>query len=212
MKILHISDTHGSFPPFMQGEYDVIVHSGDLLPNKTRGNRDTELEFQKDWLRRNISRFDRWIGTKPFLFCPGNHDYFNPIPALKMAGFEAIDLANEFIEYMGVKFYGFPWVPRFTGEWNYELYNLDLRDKVWEALAQGAEVLVAHCPPYGLLDHNVYGECCGSLPLTDYINYEAGPKPKWILSGHLHESGGGVAMFNGITVVNSATTCRIIEV
>ena len=47
MKICHISDTHGTFPN-LHGNFDIIVHSGDLFPNSYNlPNKQKEAEYQK---------------------------------------------------------------------------------------------------------------------------------------------------------------------
>lgn len=52
VKLTHISDTHGMLPRILQSS-SIIVHSGDFLPNCTRGKRVIEEKYQEAWLRDN---------------------------------------------------------------------------------------------------------------------------------------------------------------
>jgi predicted phosphodiesterase len=52
VKILHISDTHGRMPE-LRGEHDVIVHSGDMLPNRSFGISAIEETFQRYWVEEH---------------------------------------------------------------------------------------------------------------------------------------------------------------
>lgn len=211
MKILHLSDTHGTFPE-LKGAFDVIVHSGDLMPNKTRGTA-TEPGFQKDWVARKAIRLANWIGKTPFLYCPGNHDYYDPESVLRQHGVAATTLGAEPLELLGYKFVGFPYVPWFNGEWNYEKLAPDmfsLMGGVIDRMEAGEiDVLVAHCPPEGILDETFGNVRIGNPQLTRAFNV-ANKLPKAILCGHCHESP-GTAIVRDCIISNAATTMRIID-
>src|ERR1051325_2270861 len=91
MKIVHVSDTHGLLPELPSG--DIVLHTGDFLPNRSRGVVDVETVHQMDWLRRHIIEIVDWIGDRPFLFVQGNHDYINPCPTLRDAGVDARNIS-----------------------------------------------------------------------------------------------------------------------
>jgi Icc-related predicted phosphoesterase len=221
MKICHVSDTHTRFPELI-GDYNLIVHSGDMLPNMRPRAKLQEKLFQRDWIRENGERFKTWIGEKPFLFCSGNHDYIDPCDELKDLGINAINLDNKMIEIDGVKFYGFPYVP-YIGVWNWELIEREMRSAV-ERLVEivdfhKIDVLVAHCPPYGILDMNMQRTHIGNVAMINAINYTIRNMPKLYLCGHAHESRGFqdliVPRDDGnklIKISNSATEYRILEI
>jgi Icc-related predicted phosphoesterase len=216
LKILHTSDTHGSFPD-MIGDFDLIVHSGDLLVNQKPRMKLGEALFQRDWIRENGDKFKQWIGNKPFLFCAGNHDYMDPCSELRDLGINAIDTTNKLVEVDGVKFYGFPYVP-YIGFWNWEAPNQMMRQKIREMVEiiedNKIDVLIAHCPPYGILDKNTEGTNIGNVAMTNAL-IDLNHLPKAYLCGHCHNKQNIIHLpINNkyIRIVNSATICRIVEI
>jgi len=213
LRILHISDTHG-YMPELRGDFDVVVHSGDLLPNKTFGIRRVEETFQANWLEALAPQLKKWLGAKPFLFCPGNHDFVDPIPYLRAAGVSAHSIADCLFELKGVRFYGFPWVPVF-GSWNYMVSSEERRARLapaLELLDEGKiDVFVAHGPMRGVLDRNGDGERCGSRVMREAMQNAKIP-PKLFLHGHIHESAGVHGWSRGVIVSNAACVQRILTV
>lgn len=191
---------------------DVIVHSGDLMPNRSFGIRSIEETWQPHWVAENLGRLAAWIGARPFLYTPGNHDYIDPTVALRAAGVDA-HLLIGFAEVNGVGFYGHPWTPEFCG-WNWMCGAVEMAERLaWfrEMNDQGAiDVLVSHGPMYGVLDRNARGHRCG-CPVLKKTLQEARHLPKAMLCGHLHEANGHV-MWNGMHVSNAATTQRVVTV
>ena len=214
-----MSDTHGVPPaPLVQPEdFDVIVHSGDLMPNRSFGNRAVEELFQPAWMAAKVLAFpDAWRG-KPLLFCPGNHDFIDPTPFLREAGFDARSIANDLHVVDGVRFWGHPWTPAFC-EWNWmcspEGMAEHLRPVARLMERGGIDVLVSHGPAYAILDKNDIGEKCGCKVLRDVLR-EAEAPPQLHLHGHIHESA-GVKMLHRmkrpVFVSNAAATQRIVTV
>ncbi len=220
MQLLHISDTHGLIPQLDLDEVDIVVHSGDFLPNKTRGHLPIEEEFQVQWMRDNRGALlsmprDRVNGgDAPFLICRGNHDFINPAEYLPWA----TDLSSQVVEVQGVKFFGHPYTPWFTGEWWGEL-NERQETHAMEGLLMVLErdkpdVLVSHGPMFGVLDKNSYGQHCGSTKLRDLLMHVTSHLPKVMLHGHIHESAGRSRMTSAhgqdIRIYNSATTAQLV--
>lgn len=222
MRLCHISDTHGNWPA-LTGAYDVVVHSGDLLPDSNKyylvANRNLEMAYQLDWLNNNLNSFSHWLKGKPFLFTRGNHDFLHGEmieSVLGAAGIKAICLDNKVVTYEGVNFYGFPYVPAINGLFNHEKHPEDMKvevDKLVEVLNETyIDVLVAHAPPYQILDLSKSNEVIGNKQMTDALNLTIKPemRPANYLCGHVHESNG--LRFSGNTLFsNAATTKHIIE-
>jgi Icc-related predicted phosphoesterase len=212
MRILHISDTHGRLPDPV-GDFDVIVHSGDFMPNRSWGIRPIEYEFQRYWLEQNAPKFSPRYWAKPLLICPGNHDYVDPVPILKNLGIDARTLCNNAVEVDDVSFYGHPWTPTFY-DWNWMCGSTEMRLRLsgaTELMNQGGiDVFVAHGPMYGVLDRNAQGERCGCRVLRETMRDVRHP-PKLLLHGHIHESAGIVGWSRGMVVSNAACTQRILE-
>lgn len=213
MRILHISDTHGGMPTLLP-EGDVIVHSGDLLPNRTFGIREIECTYQRYWLEENVAKLKRWIGDRPFLYTPGNHDYVDPAPVLRDVGVRTYTVCNGCHTLDGVTFYGFPWTPTFY-DWNWMCGPEQMKDELSDAvdyMDQGAiDVFIAHGPMYGVLDRNVDGTRCGSRVVRAAMQ-EARHPPRLFLHGHIHESAGLIGWSRGIIVSNAALTQRVVEI
>lgn len=230
MLICHVSDTHSYFPSLPK-EAEIIIHSGDLCPNLTRGDRKIEVPYQSKWIIDKSATFKDWIEDRPFLFCAGNHDFIDPTPLLQKAGINAINLTNQSYQYKGIKFYGFPYIPWICGEWNYECHHPEMNREIRrlrDVLLSGIDVLVTHCPPYGVLDANVvlrdgktmivpsWAESCGNTQLTNLLTYDLEDlsiesRPKYLLCGHIHESHSIVTDILGMTISNAATTVHLID-
>lgn len=223
MKIMHTSDTHAQFPELIGREdVDVIVHSGDMLPNMRPRAKLQEKLYQRDWIREHGEQFKEWIGKKPFLFCSGNHDYIDPCDELKDLGINAINIDNKLVELDGIKFYGFPYVP-YIGVWNWELIEREMRNAVAKLVEMldfhKVDVLVAHCPPYGILDLSYQRTHIGNVSMINAINDTIKEMPKLYLCGHAHDSCGfhmlNIERPDGnklIKISNSATEYRILEI
>jgi len=197
----------------MLGEFDIIVHSGDFLPTKGRrmGERIrpvAEIRVQERWLRKKKEEIRVWSRGKRILFCRGNHDFVRPEAWLR----EEIDFVNitdKLHEEGGISFYGFPYIPYDDGEWVGELRDPLLLEEVRKI--PKVNVLVAHCPPHGILDMEE-GVRWGNKPLLDeFEKVRPQDRPRVILCGHVHDSC-GVTRWGPIYVINSATTARLVHV
>jgi len=222
VRIAHVSDTHGGFPEL--GDADVIVHSGDLLPNAPRDEYDLgwmggmtggidaiiERRFQEHWVRRKIHKFLGWLKNRTFIFCAGNHDYFDPVPLLQRAGIDAHNITNAFATTKGYTFYGVPFVPFDCHPWNYAIPDGEMA-KAFDGLAslweerRGFDVLVTHCPPAGIMDRCPRQQKrFGNGPLNDFLVYKITKLPKMLLCGHIH--GDNAVTFEMGTLISQAAT------
>ncbi len=224
--LLHFSDSHGRVPSVPDTiHFDVVVCSGDLLPDIYTRRADRERlnlpislpgspQHQEQWLRTQLPKFQALARGKPFLFCPGNHDFYDPIPVLRDAGIEAHNLTGQVVTAAGIRFYGFPYCPWAGGAFNYELKPPEMQarvDEVVRLLGEDAfDVLVAHCPPYKMLDTGKNGQVYGNARMLKAILDMPPEKlPRAYLCGHVHASKGD-AEFRGMYVSNAATTVRVI--
>jgi Icc-related predicted phosphoesterase len=157
MKIEHITDTHqADFSDILQGA-DILVHTGDysLLP------KCASLDRQIKELREFNSILDKVRDNyKHILFCPGNHDIIfekNPEIAKDVLK-NATTLLDSGIEFEGIKFYGTPSQPIF-GNWAFN-HSEEKRASKYKNIPKDADVLLTHCPPYGIMDtvHAVFSK------------------------------------------------------
>lgn len=213
MRVLHVSDTHGRFPDLPLDGVEVIVHSGDLMPNISC-QREVECTFQPHWCAEKEGIFDLWRAGRPVIFCAGNHDFVQP----KWDGI--LDCTNKIVEHGGLRFYGFPYVPAF-GDWNWGCSGEELRarfEPVGRMVNRGdVDVLVCHCPPWGVLDEVPCGEWFGGdggknigNPALSFWLRHWKRKPLAILCGHVHESH-GTEVREGVLVSNTATIHRVLD-
>jgi Icc-related predicted phosphoesterase len=231
VSIFHFSDSHGRVPAPGEGvSYDLVVCSGDLGPDRyTRKEERMRLNlpiclpaspaYQERWYRQSIGKFQTLIGSRPFLHCPGNHDFFDPVPVLREAGIDAHNLTDRVVEACGIRFYGFPYVPWCGGAYNFELNKTAMEMKVEELVqlihADAFDVLVAHCPPWQVLDKAKDGQQYGNpfmlRALVELAQNAPEKLPKSYLCGHVH-AGFGDGDFKGMYVSNAATRWRLIPI
>ncbi len=175
MKILHISDTHGSHRRLRDlPEADVVVHSGDFT---MIGSEQEALDFLN------------WFCDLPYpqkIFICGNHD-----ECLYGAKVDGLDdnvhyLCNSGVEIGGVKFYG---VPMFMGD-----CVTGRQTKHYANIPDGTDVLITHTPPFGILDFddNInYGS-------EELLSRIAAVRPRLHLFGHIHSQHGTKSLYGTI--------------
>jgi Icc-related predicted phosphoesterase len=74
--------------------------------------------------------------------------------------------------------------------------------KYYAAIPNDTEVLITHCPPFGILDRNEDDGRCGSTALLERIGQLS--KLKRHIFGHMHGSY-GIEERNGVTFHNVAS-------
>jgi len=221
MKILHISDLHARHPKKVPDDIDLIVNSGDWLPNVPSYNDSiyADMACQNRWVEDNAEEIKDWANDKLMLFVMGNHERINPANHLSKVGVRIINITDHLYIHKdsGLSFYGFPYIPFIYNHWNNErelpemVKEFDsMLETIKEAGLDQIDVLVAHCPPYGILDKNHEGNSIGNRVLINRIDY-CDFVPNYILCGHVHENH-GIVSYNYITISNAATTQQILEV
>lgn len=219
LRICHVSDTHGRLP-VLYGRYDCVVHSGDFFPNSeyVLQSKTLEMAWQLDWLKQRAPAIKAWLQGRPFFVTFGNHDFLDADKAMEVlvdAGINAQCLHDKHVEFEGVVFYGFPYVPFISGMWNYERelpeMQVDVDRMVNDLNTKKADILVCHSPPYNTLDLTVANQKMGSVIISTALDYQINNLPSHYLCGHCHE-GHGLTMRNGMLISNSATTQHILEI
>ena len=210
MIIAHCSDLHGNLESLLRGSRnpDVWVLSGDICPNKTRGQVEEEAPFQRAWFESNAELLSKRFAGKPVVVVGGNHDYIELAELLRPYGVDAVTLTPEGAEVAGVRFAGFPEVPFMLGEWRGECH--DFTEILERTFASDPEILVTHAPPAGILDYTHAGGK-GISALTSSLMYRQ-HRIRVHLFGHVHEHGGQDLEKFDIHFYNGATFVRFFDV
>lgn len=214
MKISHFSDTHGLHRKPVHDEADVIVLTGDICPNLTRGNADLERVYQAKWLHKTGEAWRRWAKGKPLVLVPGNHDFFPHIDVvLRAAGVAAFDASHKVVTVAGRTFFGIADIPWMGGGWNHECGEMEIKQHFDAVMAARPDVVVNHCPLYGVLDdpYDRLDYHIGSTSMVNALTFHE-HEPKAYLHGHCHERGGQRTMVRSTIVSNAATKRMLIDI
>ncbi|MBP5319291.1 MAG: metallophosphoesterase [Paludibacteraceae bacterium] len=159
--IFAFSDTHGHHRALQVPEdAGVIICAGDAVEDDLKGGEYDD--------------FITWFSSLPAkwkIFVPGNHELSFDLDQADdiVKQFEATGitvLQDAVIDCDGVI------IGSFSG-------NSLISD---EDIPKDLDILVTHCPPYGILD-----EGFGSIEI---LNFVRNAKPKWHLFGHIHATEG----------------------
>jgi Icc-related predicted phosphoesterase len=197
MQLTIISDTHGTHERLGKLSGDVLIHCGDMFNMFYQSSEDIHL-------------MDAWFGRQDFalILCTGgNHDF-----ELQKRSAEcddpfsnAVYLENRSHEYLGVKFFGAPWVPDLYGQ-AFFVEDSDLADK-WSKIPSDVDVLITHTPPSGVLDVSSSGLELGCRHLMAAVEAS---EPKLHCFGHVHASS-GIVKHGNTTFINAALVNRQYE-
>lgn len=188
MKLLHISDTHGSHSALDEtikmlvetNDIDVVIHSGDFMRHSMK-----YMDYES---------FIEWFKSLPIehkILVPGNHDMWCEQLEFDQEFRKAVVpddvhlLINESVEIEGVIFWGSPYTPEFF-DWGFQLYGTDGYD-LWKEIPENTDVLITHGPSMGVLDMLPTGVFVGCPFLAQRIDEL---EIKAHLFGHIHDAYG----------------------
>lgn len=197
LKIIAISDTHGTHNKIEIPKCDILIHAGDISSN---GKLNDCVDFLK-W-------FDRQPATHK-IFIAGNHDFlFYDKPALRKDFFylhfndtkNIYYLQDETVQISGINFYGIPWTPEFYN-WAFMKERGEEMKVVTDKIPFDTHVLISHGPPKGILDITTNNESVGCAELRERVSRLN--NLKYHIFGHIHESY-GVTEYGGTTFINAS--------
>lgn len=160
-KTFAFSDTHGHHRDLQVPEdADIVICAGDAVEDDLKGG---EYDDFIDWF---ASLPARWK-----LFVPGNHEL----------SFD-LDQANDIIRKFEAA--GITVLQNAVEECDGVIIgSISGNDRIAdEDIPQDLDILVTHCPPFGILDKKM-----GS---PEILNFVLKANPKWHLFGHIHANEG----------------------
>ncbi|MEY4541891.1 MAG: hypothetical protein RLZZ306_3648 [Bacteroidota bacterium] len=193
MKIICISDTHNHHKDLKIPDGDILIHAGDMT---CVGGID------------ELKEFNEWLETLPHrhkIVIAGNHDlYLESVPSLaNLLITNAIYLNDSGIEIEGLKIWGSPISPNYQ-DWAFNRERGEAIRKHWEMIPKDTDILITHCPPFGILDFNDRGKHQGCQDLLEIVEQKI--KPRLHVFGHLHDAHGQVkideTLFVNASIVN----------
>jgi Icc-related predicted phosphoesterase len=171
MRICCISDTHQLEGELTIPPCEILIHAGDWS------------FFGKN--EKAMDRFLEWFSEQPaqhrLLTC-GNHEY--PVEAdpdkWRRRVRNATLLLNESITVEGIKIFGSPLTPLYSGAFG--MSSEAEREKLYSTIPGDTDILISHSPPRGILDS---GQGCAALRRA-VIRV----KPRLHVFGHVHTAYG----------------------
>lgn len=198
MKLLCMSDLHGRLLPskFIDTPADIAVIAGDITPalHSYHGATAEGRDNQARWI---VDTFIPWLETLPvrhIVLTWGNHDHVGEHPHLlpRTVWPDHVHvLVNQSVTLDGLSFYGVPQTPRFLN-WAFNEDDTEAAlGRFWKQVPVGTDVLVSHGPPCGVCDTIQHGEPpLGSRTQLHWLQSEALNRPRVVICGHIHGSGG----------------------
>lgn len=195
MRIVALSDLHGTLPQAEIRECDVVVIAGDIMP----------LNIQRDMKASNywfVHTFIPWANELPcekVVLVAGNHDFYfdeerwislHPnVPTVEKCLHDEskiIYLKDRGCTIQGVKFWGSPWIEGLPG-W---AFNTKTPLEYFGLIPKDTDVLVTHAPAYGDVGTVLqkcwnYNSNFGSITLRNILESED-CKIKLSFAGHIH--------------------------
>jgi Icc-related predicted phosphoesterase len=195
MKIVAISDTHEQHSQVIVPDGDVLVHAGDFT---NLGKIPAIADFA-DWMKAQPHQHKVMVaGNHDWAFA--NNDWAIARLLLKEAGIIYLEDGATAID--GLVFWGSPWQPRFY-DW---AFNLDRNGAEiaakWDLIPEETNVLITHCPPYGILDDTIRAGSQGCEMLEKRLHYLS--NLKLMIYGHLHKDGGRTIKLGDVIFANAA--------
>jgi Icc-related predicted phosphoesterase len=197
IRVVVFSDSHNNHNDVEIPDGDVLIFCGDAT------------EYGSD---EEILEFDHFLGKLPHrhkLVTLGNHERAaimrNTPQQIQEKYFKnATYVQDEQIIINGIKIYLSPWANNMskladvmikaTRGVFYAKNDLEMR-AAWNNIPDDVNILVTHCPPYGILDDEMgCKELLARIPSLPHLKVH--------LFGHVH-SGHGVYQHDGVTFVNA---------
>lgn len=223
MRVLHTSDLHlydmRDLLRIMEKmrDFDAWIDTGDFFPN-CPGNRaritskEGNIPFQNAALDKFIKfGLMDWLGDRPLIAVPGNHDFISLADELRKRGFKnAHEINTDGQVILGRRFAGFPNIPYIQGEWMYETHKSYFGILAGKVLETNPEILLLHAPINGVLDSVGWGH--KGMPFLGHSLMYQETSVSAVFCGHVHLEGGKSETLGDIRFFNGAGKALIHEI
>lgn len=158
--------------------------------------------------------FMKWFDNQPAvhkIYVPGNHDVFCEEKmdfARNIAAANGVHfLHNSGINLDGIKFWGTATQPFFCN-WSFNVIDVRDRARDFALIPEGTNMLITHCPPYGILD-SPPPSVWNNRSTEEHVGCRAllaavvRVKPRFHIFGHIHREYGQFRR-NGTLFVNAS--------
>lgn len=208
MKIVAISDLHGTFPKSIP-ECDLLIVAGDVCPDVFEGRfvARQSPERQLHWFN-NV--FVPWAERQPAEFVLstwGNHDFCGHL--LPNAHYDKLDVVSDGpVIINGVKLWLTPWSNQFM-DWAFMKRHEDL-GPIYAKIPDDVDILVSHQPPqgYGDLYMNFDTKQMEHIASSELLYTIERVRPSIVVCGHLHGGHGtyqhGETTIYNVSILNEA--------
>jgi len=209
VKLVVISDTHTQEKKLPIIKADIVIHAGDF----TYQGKSQEIKNFLDWYKEYPAEHRLLICGNHEETCDISHREYNlHCKDLILNCQDITYLENNEITIEGIKFYGTAWTPFFC-RWGFGGKDIgggegarNLED-VYNEIPNDTEVLIAHGPPYKILDKNLENIYCGSKAMRKLLDSGKLSKLKLYLTGHIHENKGQLEV-DGVKYINASSVDR----
>lgn len=198
-KLLLFSDVHADFRAAtklaqLAAEVDILVGAGDF-GNARRG---VSIPFEV------LKEVD-----KPAVLVPGNSESAEELVKACAEWPSATVLHGNGITVKGVSFFGIgggiPITP--FGAWSYDFTDEEAAEML--AHCDSCDVLVSHSPPFEAVDLSSNGRRLGSRAIRAAVERI---RPKLVVCGHIHASGGQQTKIGETIVINAGPAGVLFDV
>lgn len=205
VRLVCISDTHGTHSRLSLPDGDILVHAGDFTVHGTT----TELDDFAEWFSSRPHRHKVVVAGNHDLALDAENDRGDDeakarfISTIRECGGHYLE--NEATNIAGLWFYGSPRQPYYGEGWAFQYERGEAAVNTWKAVPENIDVLITHGPAFGRNDLCISGKRAGCVDLLHEIQQRI--RPKVHIFGHIHEDPG--ASSDGTTDFINASSVNI---
>lgn len=182
---IHCNKRHCESLVTQSKEVDIVIIAGDLAS-----------------VRRGLLKTVEWLKpiTKRVVLVPGNNETLEELQTACKDWGNVIVLHGNGTKINDQQFFGIgggiPVTP--FGDWSYDFTEYEAQQLLKDCPEHA--ILISHSPAKGILDVSSSGNRLGSIAVKQAIVEK---KPKLVICGHIHESGGKKEHFGSSLIINA---------